>query len=56
MTSSHDVAGRPHYYSRMAVEPDNENQLYFLTGRPIRFRPMAARRCACCADNRAPWW
>jgi photosystem II stability/assembly factor-like uncharacterized protein len=31
MTSSHDVAGRPHYYSRMAVEPDNENQLYFLT-------------------------
>jgi photosystem II stability/assembly factor-like uncharacterized protein len=31
MTSSHDVAGRPHYYSRMAIEPDNENQLYFLT-------------------------
>ena len=31
MTSSHDVAGRPHYYSRMAVEPDNENELYFLT-------------------------
>jgi competence ComEA-like helix-hairpin-helix protein len=31
MSSSHDVAGRPHYYSRMAVEPDNENQLYFLT-------------------------
>lgn len=31
MTSSHDVAGRPHYYSRMAIEPDNENELYFLT-------------------------
>jgi len=31
MTSSHDIAGRPHYYSRMAVEPDNENELYFLT-------------------------
>ena len=31
MTSSHDVAGRPHYYSRMAVEPDDENDLYFLT-------------------------
>ena len=31
MSSSHDVAGRPHYYSRMAVEPDNENELYFLT-------------------------
>jgi photosystem II stability/assembly factor-like uncharacterized protein len=31
MTSSHDVAGRPHYYSRMAVEPDNENEVYFLT-------------------------
>ena len=31
MTSTHDVAGRPHYYSRMAIEPDNENELYFLT-------------------------
>jgi photosystem II stability/assembly factor-like uncharacterized protein len=31
MTSSHDVAGRPHYYSRMAIEPDNENEVYFLT-------------------------
>ena len=31
MTSSHDIAGRPHYYSRMAVEPDDENDLYFLT-------------------------
>ena len=31
MTSSHDVAGRPHYYSRMSVEPDNENEVYFLT-------------------------
>lgn len=31
MTSSHDVAGRPHYYSRMAVAPDNENELHFLT-------------------------
>lgn len=24
------VAGRTHYYSRMAVEPDNENEAYFL--------------------------
>jgi len=31
MTPSHDVAGRPHYYSRMAVEPDNPDELYFLT-------------------------
>ncbi len=31
MTSSHDIAGRPHYYSRMAVSPDNEDQAYFLT-------------------------
>ncbi|MBO0799958.1 MAG: sialidase, partial [Blastocatellia bacterium] len=31
MTPSHDVGGRTHYYSRMAIEPDNENQLYFLT-------------------------
>ena len=31
MTPSHDVAGRPHYYSRMAVEPDNPDDLYFLT-------------------------
>jgi photosystem II stability/assembly factor-like uncharacterized protein len=25
------VAGRTHYYNRMAVEPDNENEAYFLT-------------------------
>jgi photosystem II stability/assembly factor-like uncharacterized protein len=31
MTASHDVAGRPHYYSRMAIEPDNPDELYFLT-------------------------
>jgi len=31
MTNSHDVGGRPHYYFRMAVEPDNENEAYFLT-------------------------
>jgi photosystem II stability/assembly factor-like uncharacterized protein len=31
MTASHDVAGRPHYYSRMTVEPDNEDELHFLT-------------------------
>jgi photosystem II stability/assembly factor-like uncharacterized protein len=31
MTPNHDVGGRPHYYFRMAVEPDNENDLYFLT-------------------------
>ncbi len=31
MTASHDVAGRPHYYSRMAVEPDNPDELYFST-------------------------
>ena len=27
----HAVNGRAHYYSHMAVAPDNENQLYFLT-------------------------
>ncbi len=31
MTPSHDVGGRPHYYFRMAVEPDNPDDLYFLT-------------------------
>ncbi len=31
MTPSHDVAGRPHYYSRMGVEPDDEDEVYFLT-------------------------
>ena len=31
MTASHDVAGRPHYYSRMGIEPDNPDELYFLT-------------------------
>ncbi|HEV2387639.1 MAG TPA: hypothetical protein VGS20_10335 [Candidatus Acidoferrales bacterium] len=31
MNPSHDVAGRPHYYSRMEVNPDNENEVYFLT-------------------------
>ena len=27
----HYAMGRPHYYSRMAVAPDNENEAYFLT-------------------------
>lgn len=31
MNPTHDVAGRPHYYSRLEVNPDNENELYFLT-------------------------
>jgi photosystem II stability/assembly factor-like uncharacterized protein len=31
MTSDRNVGGRPHYYFRMAVEPDNENETYFLT-------------------------
>ena len=31
MTPSHDVGGRPHYYFRMGVEPDNPDDLYFLT-------------------------
>ncbi|HVB55260.1 MAG TPA: hypothetical protein VNE63_02370 [Candidatus Acidoferrales bacterium] len=31
MNPSHNVAGRPPYYSRMTVNPDNENELYFLT-------------------------
>ncbi len=31
MTSDRNVAGRPHYYSRMAVAPDNEHEAYFLT-------------------------
>ncbi len=31
MAPTHDVAGRNHYYSRMAVSPDNEDEVYFLT-------------------------
>jgi photosystem II stability/assembly factor-like uncharacterized protein len=31
MTTSHDVGGRPHYYFRMAVAPDNKDEAYFLT-------------------------
>ena len=31
MTLNHDVGGRPHYYFRMAVAPDNEDETYFLT-------------------------
>jgi photosystem II stability/assembly factor-like uncharacterized protein len=27
----HQAMGRPHYYSRMAVAPDNEDEAYFLT-------------------------
>ena len=27
----HQAMGRPHYYSRMAVAPDNPNEAYFLT-------------------------
>jgi photosystem II stability/assembly factor-like uncharacterized protein len=27
----HNVNGRAHYYSHLAVSPDNENQVYFLT-------------------------
>jgi photosystem II stability/assembly factor-like uncharacterized protein len=28
----HKVTGRAHYYTHLAVSPDNENELYFLTG------------------------
>lgn len=31
MNPSHNVAGRPPYYSRMAVNSQNEDELYFLT-------------------------
>ncbi len=31
MSYDHLAMGRPHYYSRMAVAPDNENEAYFLT-------------------------
>jgi photosystem II stability/assembly factor-like uncharacterized protein len=31
MTSDQQVAGRTHYYNRMAVEPDNPDEAYFLT-------------------------
>jgi photosystem II stability/assembly factor-like uncharacterized protein len=31
MTFNHDVGGRPHYYFRMAVAPDNEDETYYLT-------------------------
>jgi photosystem II stability/assembly factor-like uncharacterized protein len=31
MTADRQVAGRTHYYNRMAVEPDNADEAYFLT-------------------------
>lgn len=31
VSTDHDVAGRPHYYSRVVVQPDDENTAYFLT-------------------------
>ena len=31
ITSDRQVAGRTHYYNRMGVTPDNENEAYFLT-------------------------
>jgi hypothetical protein len=31
MTSDQSVAGRTHYYNRMAAEPDNPDEAYFLT-------------------------
>ncbi len=31
VSTDHNVAGRPHYYSRVVVEPDDENTAYFLT-------------------------
>jgi len=31
MTTDRQVAGRTHYYNRMAVTPDNENEAYFST-------------------------
>ena len=31
VTRDRNAMGRPHYYSRMAVAPDNENETYFLT-------------------------
>ena len=31
VNQSHDVAGRPHYYSRVFINPKDENELYFLT-------------------------
>jgi photosystem II stability/assembly factor-like uncharacterized protein len=31
VNQSHDVAGRPHYYSRVFINPKNEDELYFLT-------------------------
>jgi photosystem II stability/assembly factor-like uncharacterized protein len=31
VTQDRQVAGRTHYYNRMAVAPDNENEAYFLT-------------------------
>ncbi|MGE5760264.1 MAG: VPS10 domain-containing protein, partial [Gemmatimonadota bacterium] len=31
VSQDRQVAGRTHYYNRMAVEPDNDNEAYFLT-------------------------
>ena len=42
--------GRAHYYSRMAVAPDNENEAYFLDRVATASRSTAARRCG---DSRA---
>jgi photosystem II stability/assembly factor-like uncharacterized protein len=32
VSTDRNAMGRPHYYSRMAVAPDNENETYYLTG------------------------
>ncbi|MCX6550304.1 MAG: sialidase [Acidobacteria bacterium] len=36
ITADRNAVERPHYYSRMAVAPDNENDVYFITGRFAR--------------------
>jgi photosystem II stability/assembly factor-like uncharacterized protein len=33
ISADRNAVERPHYYSRMAVAPDNENEVYFITGR-----------------------
>ena len=32
VSADRNASDRPHYYSRMSVAPDNENDVYFLTG------------------------
>jgi photosystem II stability/assembly factor-like uncharacterized protein len=52
MTADQQVAGRTHYYNRMAAEPDNPDEAYFLTaawaktvdgGKTITDPPLAER-------------